>query len=264
LVGGNIQSCPIGVWVNRGCCSVYNTGFQISSTFDIVVNNTANDTMVVSGVRSESSNFIQLHNGITAHIVGCSHLASSNGVFADVGGSAVIESCVSWHGIVRGSGAIRTSNSCFGRSDWVDVSSMRADGVHEVHNSYVGGTHNIGFANATFIPHKIMTVSGSRWLSSRQVIPLKPGTAVSTIPIVAGTRIQKVSLIVDTPGQSGVVSVGDGNEPRRYFGAAALTGITLVSARTEQRYATADTLYVDCTDAVGVAGFVAVDFIIES
>ena len=51
LVGGNIQSCPIGVWVRMGSCSVYNTGFQVCHTFDIVVDNSANDTMVVSGVR---------------------------------------------------------------------------------------------------------------------------------------------------------------------------------------------------------------------
>ena len=39
LVGGNIQSCPIGVWVRMGSCSVYNTGFRsvIPSTLWLII-----------------------------------------------------------------------------------------------------------------------------------------------------------------------------------------------------------------------------------
>jgi hypothetical protein len=264
LIGGNVQSCPIGVWVSRGSCSIYNTGFQISKEFDIVVDNSANDTMIISGIRSESQNFIRLRNGISAQIVGCSHLNSADGIFSDLAGSAVIESCVSWHGMIKGNGTIKTSNSCFGRSDWVDVGSMRRDSIHEVDNCYVGGTRNIGFADATFIAHKTITLTGSRWPSSRQVLQLRPGTSISTVPLAAGTRIQRVSVILDSPSRSGSISVGDDDNQTRYFDTAPLTGGASVSPTIECFYRTANVLYVRCVDAVGVAGQVAIDFVIES
>ena len=264
LVGGNIQSCPVGVWVRGGSCSVYSTGFQICDTFDIVVNNSANDAMVVSGCRSESVNFIQLRNGVTAHIIGCSHLNNTKGVFADVGGSQVaIDSCVSLRGIVKGNGMVRTSNSSFGRSDWVDVPSIQG-GINQVQNCYVGGTRNSSFNTASFIARKTITSAGSWWPSNRLLIAIEPGSSISTTAIAAGTRIQKVTLILDKPGTSGIARVGDSSNRSRYFSAADLTGNTLAGSGIEHRYATSDTLFVECIDAVGVVGYVAVDVVVES
>jgi hypothetical protein len=264
LFGGNIQSCPVGVWVDRGCCSVYSTGFQICKTFDIVVNNSANDTMVVSGVRSESLNFIQLRNGITAQIVGCSHLNSADGIFADIGNSqANIDSCVSLRGIVKGDGMVRTSNSSFGRTDWIDVASIR-DGINEVQNCFVGGTRNVSFRTSTLIARKIVTSSGNQWPLNRQLIAIKSGTSKVAMSIAAGARIQKVTLILDAAGTSGTVTVGDSDNPSRYFNVASLTGSSLISSTIEHRYATADILLVQCTNATEVTGFVAVDFVVES
>ena len=264
LVGGNIQSCPIGVWVRMGSCSVYNTGFQICNTFDIVVDNSANDAMVVSGVRSESRNFTQMRNGVTAHIVGCAHLSSDDGIFADIGGSQVIiDSCVSLRGIVRGNGMVRTANSSFGRSDWVDVASLQG-GINQVENCYGGGTRNSSFNTSRFIARKTITSSGSCWPSSRLLIAIEPGSSVSTTAIAAGTRIQKVALILDKAGTSGITRVGDTDNRSRYFSAANLTGNTLVGSVIEHRYATPDMLFVQCVDAIGVVGYVAVDFVVES
>jgi hypothetical protein len=264
LIGGNVQSCPIGVWVRMGSCSIYNTGFQVCNTFDIMVDNSANDTMVVSGSRSESPNFIQLRNGITALVVGCSHLGGMNGTFADIGGCHVtIDSCVSSRGIVKGYGAIRTVNSSFGRSDWFDAGSMRW-GANEVQNCYAGGTPNVGFDKANFVAHTTFTPAGPQWPSRRMSLVIGAGSRRAQTEIAAGTRILAVTLILDKPGSAGTVSVGDTGNTRRYFDRADLAGQTLVSPVIEYRYDAASTLIVESTNAAGAAASVAVDFVIET
>lgn len=262
LVGGNIQSCPTGVWVSRGSCSIYNTGFQICNTFDIVVSNSANDAMVISGVRSESKNFAQLRNGITAHIVGCSHLNNSSGIFVDADSCPVaIESCVSWQGILRSGGSVRIANSSFGRGDWYVFS--RKEGVVEVENCYVGGTPNIGAPNATFIGQKTITPVANSWRTRRQIIPIEPGRATVNVPIAPKTRIQKVTLIVDRKGMTGFVNVGDTADRCRYFCQVGLASDTVVSPVVERFYEMPDTLYVEAVNAAGISASVAVDFIVE-
>ncbi len=263
LIGGNIQSCPIGVWVHSGSCSVYNTGFQICETFDIVVDNSANDAMVIAGSRSESPNFIKLRNGITAHVVGCAHLGMVNGVFADIGGCQLtIDGCISIRGRIVGHGAVRTASSSFGRSDWIDVASMRW-GQNEVQNCYVGGTRNVGFDKAHFISHRIITPTTVQWPSRRMSIAVAPGSRKARAIIEPGTRIQKVTLILDKPGSAGVMRVGDDANESRYFDSADLTGKTVVSAVTEHRYESSDNFIVEIVGAIGVAGSVAVDFVVE-
>jgi hypothetical protein len=266
LIGGNIQSWALGLWVSAGSCSVYNTGFQNGNAFDIVVNNSANDTMVVSGVRSESVNFVQLRNGITAHIVGCSHLnINSNGIFADIAGGsrAVIDSCVSLRGIITGNGNIKTSNSSFGRSDWIDVTSIW-EGFHDVENCYAGGTPNTGANAAKFIGRKKITSTGTEWPSVRRLIAIPAGSNKSVLPIAAGTRIQRVTLVLDRPGSAGAIHVGDSSSPTRYFNAVELIGNSVISSTIECKYVTADTLIVQCNGAVSVEGSVMVDMILES
>jgi hypothetical protein len=266
LIGGNMQSCAVGLWVFAGSCSVYNTGLQLNDSCDIVVNNSANDTMIVSGVRSESVNFIQLKNGITAHLVGCSHLnPNSNGIFADVTGRsrAVIDSCVSLRGIVRGNGNTKISNSSFGRSDWIDVTSIW-EGFHDVENSYVGGTPNTGANAAKFIGRKRITSTGTEWPSVRRLIAIPAGSNKSVLPIAAGTRIQRVTLVLDQSGSAGVIHVGDSSNPTRYFNAIELIGNSVISSTIECKYVTADGVIVECNGAVSVKGSVMVDMILES
>lgn len=264
LIGGNIQSCAIGIWVRFGSCSVYNTGFQISNTFDIVVENSANDAMVISGSRSESRDFIQLRNGVTAHIVGCSHLSNDNGVFADIGGCQVaIDSCVSLRGIIRGHGNINAANTSFGRKDWIDIASVRS-GLIEIENCYVGGTRNSGFDNAQLIANRTITPTGSHMPVQRLFLDIKPGFGKLKTPLRAGTRISKVTLILDKAGSSGTIWVGDENNSSRYFAAANLTEKTIVSPVVEFRYQLADVLTVEYVDATDVSGSVAVDFVLES
>jgi Pectate lyase superfamily protein len=265
LVGGNMQACAKGVWVSAGGCSVYNTGFQLGSDFDIVVNNSANDTMVISGSRSESVNFVQLRNGITAHISGCAHLNNrSNGIFADIaGGSRVsIDSCVSLLGAVTGNGKIKISNSSFGRSDSIDTSSIW-EGFNEVENCYFGGTPNTGAAQAKFIARKRFTSIGAEWTPSRRSIGIGRGSQRMTSPIVAGTRIHRISLVIDKPG-SGSIRVGDGVDAGRYFFDASLAGSTMVSPSIENKYDSDDSLRIMWVGATDVVAHIAVDFVVES
>lgn len=263
LVGGNIQSCSVGVWIRAGSCSVYNTGFQICNTFDIAVDNSANDSMVISGSRSESPSFARFRNGVTAHIVGCSHSSNDNGTFADIDGCQVaIDSCVSLRGVVKGQGIISVRNTCFGRDDWIDSTSMRSGAV-EVQNCYVGGTRNSGFRGARLISRRTLTPAGSHSPLQRMLVDIKPEFGKLNIPIAAGTRIRNVTLILDKPASSGVIWVGDKSNASRYFAAANLTGSTSVSPVIEHRYQSADTLIVEYIDAPGVSGSVAVDFVAD-
>jgi len=264
MLGGNIQSCSIGLWVFRGSFSVYNTGFQESGTCDIKIDNSANDTTVISGARSESPSFVRLRNGVTAHIVGCAHLSANKGIFAEIDSCpAVIDSCVSLGGALKGSGSVLISNSSFGRADWLDADSIRA-GSYELRNCYVGGTQNSNKDSAKFIERKTMKASGSERQIYRRSIILQVGSNAASMTIAAGTRIQRISLVIDKPASSGTLQVGDRADAVRFFDGAKLSGGTIISPVIERKYEAADLLTVKWTGAEDVIGHVAVDLVDES
>jgi hypothetical protein len=146
LVGGNIQSCGIGVWVSTGSVAkIGGTAFQISGTYDIEVDNSANDAMAIIGCDSESPNFGLFGNGVHVYIAGVSHRSLTNGTFVNAGSSpSTIERCVSLAGqlVVNASGPrVKVTGSSFGRSDWINTTTLTGGAV-EIEDLMYGGTPN--------------------------------------------------------------------------------------------------------------------------
>ncbi len=122
VVGGNFQSCAIGIWVAAGSAPViHGVGFQGSTDTDIAVDNSAGDCYSISGCRSEGSpNFLRLHNGSAAHVAGCTQLSGTAGVFAYIEsggatfpGSLCVDNCYSLNGIFTANGKLYIRGSLF-------------------------------------------------------------------------------------------------------------------------------------------------------
>jgi hypothetical protein len=147
VVGGNLQNCNMGIWVERGSVPVVESvGFQQSKAWDIRVDNSANDTLTVIGCRTESSNFARLHNGVHAYLLGCSQTeAGPAGYFLQTGGCPVtVERCLSLQGqIALSSEARLTIRGCsFGRSDWLTYSALNSGQLIEIEDVQYGATPN--------------------------------------------------------------------------------------------------------------------------
>lgn len=101
--GGNMQGCAIGVWMHAGTCCVYSCGFQLSTSFDIKIDNSANDAVTVTGCRTESTNFISMTNGMCLTVVACSQTSATDGWFVQGGGPLTLISCHSIAGYISNS-----------------------------------------------------------------------------------------------------------------------------------------------------------------
>ncbi len=84
--GGDFQQCAIGIWVEFGSVPVIaGVGFQLTTGFDIQIDNSSDDTYLISGCRSESDNFLKASQGAVV-VAGCSHQTTTGGaVFAQSG-----------------------------------------------------------------------------------------------------------------------------------------------------------------------------------
>ena len=97
MIGGNIQNCGIGINVNVGSFNVISgVGFQQSGTYDVQIDGAAQNTMIVTGCRTESPNFINNAGGQSLAIDGCHQTsAGSRGIFyTGAGGVVNIRSCL--------------------------------------------------------------------------------------------------------------------------------------------------------------------------
>ncbi len=128
VVGGNFQSCVIGIWIHAGSAPIiHGVGFQAQTDTDIAVDNSAGDCYSIQGCRSESSpNFLRLHNGSAAHVGGCSQLAPSAGVFAYIEagsnifpGSLCVDNCYSLNGIFTANGKLYLRGNFFGNAAYL-------------------------------------------------------------------------------------------------------------------------------------------------
>lgn len=147
VVGGNIQACNMGIWVQRGSVTVIESvGFQVQKEWDIRVDNSANDTMNVIGCRTESPNFIQLKNYVHAVVLGCTQAAPSDrGTFLQPAGCpATVERCVSINGQINLEAEARlTVRGCsFGRKDWLSYGPLYFDQAIELEDVQYNGTSN--------------------------------------------------------------------------------------------------------------------------
>ncbi len=127
VIGGNFQSCAIGIWVASGSVpTIHGVGFQGQTDTDIAVDNTAGDCYSINGCRSESVNFARLHNGSAAHMGGCIQTQGSAGVFSFIeGGSGVfpgslsVDNCYSLNGIFTGNGKLYARGNFFGNAAYL-------------------------------------------------------------------------------------------------------------------------------------------------
>jgi hypothetical protein len=148
VIGGDFQSCGTGILVLAGSVNkIDGVGFQLNSTCDIKVQNSANDTMTIIGCRSESVNFGIFGNSPHIYMCGVSHENASNGSLADVsaGGPITIERCVTIGGQLFVNGArarAKVTGSSFGRSDWVNTTTMTGTAAVEIEDLMYGGTPN--------------------------------------------------------------------------------------------------------------------------
>jgi parallel beta-helix repeat protein len=143
LVGGNISTCAIGVWVLAGQVGVHGTGFQGNTNRDIKVDNSSNASIVVVGARTESKNFIETGGYSGLVVQGCSqHWADDyTGRFVYAGGPAVIEACQSLAGSVAAKGGQRiiVRSSQFGKAEPFALDSSQTSAIF-VENSWRDGT----------------------------------------------------------------------------------------------------------------------------
>ncbi len=162
VLGGNMQSCGIGVWVSSGSVPLVDgVGFQGQTSYDIQVDNSANDTILMMSCRSESLNHARLGNRVHAKFESCSHLNAANGVFVAANNCpTVIDNCVSIGGQIPAcSERMSIRNSSFGRTDWLVLPI--APGVIEVENVQYGGTPNgSGAGNPVVINRQRATPAG--------------------------------------------------------------------------------------------------------
>jgi hypothetical protein len=145
LVGGNFQNCNIGIWVQRGSVPlIESVGFQLSKEWDIRVDNSANDTIAVSGCRTESPNFVNLRNGVHTYIVACTQAGPAGFFLQPAECPVTIERCVSLQGQIALSAEARlTIRGCsFGRRDWLSYSHLYSGAV-ELEDVQYGGTPNV-------------------------------------------------------------------------------------------------------------------------
>lgn len=167
IEGGNFQNCAVGCLIDQGSITgIYSVGFQGSTTQDIIVNNSANDSMVISGCRTESTSFVRLHNGMHAVIQGCGQTSSSSGFFCRTDTCPVsIEGCVSINGQIVADGTTPRASiraSSFGRTDWIAYSGLVSPALFEIENVVYGGTPNgSGAGTPTMLNRQRIDASGT-------------------------------------------------------------------------------------------------------
>jgi hypothetical protein len=170
IVGGNFQTCGVGVWVSKGSVPlIASVGFQQSATCDILLENSAHDTMTVDSCRTESRHFFKVpHGNPHFNVRGCSHINAENieGDFVSVNGSStgVIESCVSVTGriVFLQNSRVRIAYSSFGRTDWVSIGERGADMQIEIEDIQFGNTtNNVGAGKPQRISKQRITNNGT-------------------------------------------------------------------------------------------------------
>ena len=147
IIGGNFQGCGMGAWVYRGSIPVIEgVGFQQSRGWDIRVDNSADNSLVVIGCRTESSNFVKISNSVHTYLLACTQTeAGSAGYFLQPAGCPVtVERCVSVKGQIKllSEARLAVRGSSFGRQDWLQYLPLSIDQSIELEDVQYGGTPN--------------------------------------------------------------------------------------------------------------------------
>lgn len=148
VIGGNIFGCSYGIRVASGSIPVVsNVGFQSNTTYDIQVDNSADnlDTMTVIGCRTESDNFFAaLANALPVNLVGITQTTSNNGLFVDSQAQARINiiGCGSKAGQISATNPkIYIFGSKLDRSSTFSTGFFGSGDYVEIHQSSIAGSH---------------------------------------------------------------------------------------------------------------------------
>lgn len=180
IVGGNFQSNNTAILNTKGTIkSVVGTDFQNGDGWDIDLQGGVADTVVISGVRTESKYFVRqgaLHGGQIPIIVGCNQLPSDpqrDDVFFQAGADGgTIIGCLSSSGQIVGFSTnwvwrnpvttLLIESSQFGRNDWASeavIAYLKSVRVGlTVQGQGTGAAVNYGsgtYFKGTFFPDEI-------------------------------------------------------------------------------------------------------------
>lgn len=127
VYGGDFQACAVGIKTLAGACNIVSgPSFQQSAECDIRIDGSTNNAMFISGVRTESTNFVHNYGGMNLEIRACSQLSALNTVgnfYYSNGGQAVISTCISTYGVIKplSWSQLRIENSSFAQVDWLKL-----------------------------------------------------------------------------------------------------------------------------------------------
>jgi hypothetical protein len=144
VLGGDMQQLNNGIYViSGGVQSISGTAFQ-NCSIDINLDG-CQDGVSISGVTSESRNFVRASNATTQVFIGGCAQRALRGYFyhggngSSVGGGAVIDGCLSRFGVIESGNPVTIRNSKFCRTDAVpDTWSSGNVGKLEIQNSSFG------------------------------------------------------------------------------------------------------------------------------
>ena len=158
VVGGNFQNCAIGIWVNVGSVpSIVSVGFQGSGTFDIKVDNSANDCVSIIGCRTESPNFAKVV-AANAFISACNQISATHGTFAAVDVAfAEILGCTSIAGQLALTEGGDVRGCQFGRNDWFSANSYFRFNAIEVGKTLLGS----GDGTPKYLDYGVVGLTGA-------------------------------------------------------------------------------------------------------
>lgn len=122
VLNGDIQSCNVGILVNAGSVPIiHGVSCQLSSKWDIWINNGAYDCYSIAGIRTESANFLYCpvpSPDCQIAVSGCNQANTTSGVFINSNANCTVDSCSSVNGQIKGSGTFYFRAWAPLRADW--------------------------------------------------------------------------------------------------------------------------------------------------
>jgi hypothetical protein len=214
ILGGNFQSCGVGIWVAQGSVpNIVGTGFQVNG-YDIQIDNNANDSYVINGSRTESTNFFKNNSDAVVTLLGCIQTSSANGYFINGTHRTTLEGCVSVNGKVKGNqfDRLQIRNCNFQRSDYL-VEFAGSLLIDTSPQTYVhSGNYTVSYPDGFGAAHEMTSGSASNFtIQSAATMgfgALPIGTVLEvyqagagTVTVVAGSGVTLDGSTLTTSGQ---------------------------------------------------------------
>jgi Pectate lyase superfamily protein len=249
IVGGNISHSAIGVWMHFGTVSLYNVGFQASEHYDVQVDNSAHAAIVISGTRTESTNFFLGTNGMNIKLEGVSQDNTAPGIFVNHSGQVSIDGCHSVNGKITGNMIGSIQSSTFGRDDW-----LQADTRHS----------NLNLSSiispSRYLDSAVFSSSGFSYPLQRVLVPIPANNGTASTVVRGGTLVHKINVVLVIPDAEAIVNVGDDSNHTRYLKNADISGHSIESTSTDSYYAADNHILVSCAGVKCAQGYVAIEY----